>query len=78
MGKIFSPPKMPDLPVVTSTPVEPVVDTSTEDAEKTADELRAANILARRRGRAGTIATSFRGVLSDAAFTPERKTLLGE
>lgn len=76
MGKLISKPKMPALPTYTPPPepvAEPVV-----DPEKTADEQRAENIMNRHRGRIGTVATSFRGVLSDSAFAPTRKTLLGE
>lgn len=76
MGKIFSQPKMPALPTYTP-PAEPAEEPK-EDPEKTADDQRAENILNRHRGRAGTVATSFRGVLSDSAFAPTRKTLLGE
>ena len=77
MGKIFSKPKMPPVPTFEPTPI--VVDeTPKVDPEVEADEQRARNILNRHRGRLGTINTSFRGVLSDSAFTPTRKTLLGE
>lgn len=50
-----------------------------EDAQKkSAEESRAINILASRRGRAGTIKTGFRGILDEKEMIPRRKTLLGE
>lgn len=76
MGKIFSKPKMPALPAYTPTPVEP--EPTPVDPEIAATQQREEDILNRHRGRVGTISTSFRGVLSDSAFTPTRKTLLGE
>ncbi len=76
MGKILSKPKMPDLPVFTPTPV--VEEPPAPDPEIAAAAQREQDVLNRRRGRIGTITTSFRGVLNDSAFTPTRKTLLGE
>lgn len=79
MGKIFKKPKMPTLPPLPAyTPPEPTP-TETTDNEPTPDEQRVANILSRKRGRLGTIATSFNGILqngNDLSLT--RKTLLGE
>lgn len=49
------------------------------DAEKgTQKRSRTADLLRRGRGTGGTILTSFRGVLSNAAQAAPRKTLLGE
>ena len=83
-------PKMPD-PVVIYTPapapvaaplaIDPNAPTTDGDngPEQTADEQRLENIMTRRRGRLGTVATSFKGVLdSDSSLAPQRKTLLGE
>ncbi len=47
-------------------------------AEPTASDVRTSNLLSRNRGIFGTVTTSFRGLLSLAAQTPQRKTLLGE
>lgn len=76
MGKILKTPKMPKLP----TPSEPeIVETEAAETEISADEQRVKNILARNRGRARTIATSFSGVLNNGnSLNPTRKTLLGE
>ena len=63
----------------TSTP-ESVADPapSQKELDQKTSEARAKNILKRRRGRFGTIGTSFRGVLSRNDLSPRRKTLLGE
>ncbi len=47
-------------------------------AEPTPEEARTDNLLRRSRGRFGTVQTSFRGLLSPAATSGQRKTLLGE
>lgn len=43
-----------------------------------AADADAGDAVRRRRGLAGTIATSDRGLADDARITPTRKTLLGE
>lgn len=86
MGKIISPPKMPEAPPPAPVPEPapapaPVVETPVEkDPEISADEQRVQSILNRRRGLLGNITTSFRGVLNNSSdiTTPARKTLLGE
>jgi len=90
MGKIFSAPQPPAAPTIVYTaapaadPAPATTDTASTETdttapEVTADDKRLQDILTRRRGRLGTIATSFSGVLSsDASLTPARKTLLGE
>lgn len=70
-------------PIVIQDPapiVEPVIDAapSQKELDQKSSEARAKKILKRRRGRAGTITTSFRGVLSPNDLSPRRKTLLGE
>jgi hypothetical protein len=83
-------PAIVDTPVTTA----PIDSTSTDsgdppagsggDSEDDAPEItpaqqRVQDILTRDRGRVGTVATSFNGVLSDAVSNlPARKTLLGE
>lgn len=88
-------PSSPPMPVVTALPApeikydDPVDSNDPPDGagggnsdnapEVTPDEQRVQNILTRKRGRLGTIATSFNGILnSETANTPIRKTLLGE
>jgi hypothetical protein len=85
MAKIFSPPKMPaPAPIIIDKTESPAAQTETRDdseaiPEISADEQRVQNILTRKRGRLGTIGTSFRGVLNDGnTLSPARKTLLGE
>lgn len=80
MAKIFSLPKMPSTPAPAVQKLPDTVNvadiTPTEPSE---DEIRVENILNRKRGRLGTIATSFNGVLNDTiSNAPARKTLLGE
>lgn len=70
-------------PIVVQEVAPPVVDetptaSSQEDLDKESSKARAESILKRRRGRLGTISTSFRGVLSTNDLSPKRKTLLGE
>ncbi len=81
MGGLFQAPK----PVVTATQTNTAVQAASEKAaaaEATADEAAAQarqRALDRaRRGLAGTIATSARGVLAPAPGTAVRKNLLGE
>lgn len=57
MGGFFSPPSAPTLP-----PPPPPIDTAAEERERRVEAIER-----RRRGRAGTIATSERGVLEDDA-----------
>lgn len=49
-----------------------------EEQQREAGQEREQSLLKRSRGRAGTVLTSFRGLLSDSANTARRKTLLGE
>ena len=79
MGGLFSVPK----PVVAATPVLPqqaAADASAGAANAATTEARQDGAERRRRGLAGTIATSERGVLSPLPALPAaaRKTLLGE
>ncbi len=68
MGNLFSPPKTPKPAAATSS-----VDLEEEERQRRLDALARA-----RRGRAGTIATSPRGLLVAANWAGERKSLLGE
>lgn len=68
MAALFSAPKPPPLP-----PPPPLPDLDEEDRGR-----RLAAIERRRRGRAGTIATSERGLLALSPTAPRRKSLLGE
>jgi hypothetical protein len=74
---IFSPPPPPPPPpppVYIPPPAAPVADTAEEESRK----ARLAAVARNRAGMAGTVATSARGVLTPAAGTSARKTLLGE
>jgi len=68
MAALFSAPKPPPLP-----PPPPLPDPDADERQR-----RLAAIERRRRGRAGTIATSERGLLALAIDAPRRKSLLGE
>jgi hypothetical protein len=70
MGGLINPPSPPSSkPAPTPRP---------QDAEQ-ADRQRRLDALARQRaGRAGTIATSPRGLLIPSDWAPTRKSLLGE
>jgi hypothetical protein len=82
MGGIFRAPK----PTVIDSPApqaqaETVAQTAAQTSAAVDDAGRAARIAAverARRGIAGTVATSARGVLDPLPLTPQRKTLLGE
>jgi hypothetical protein len=82
MGGIFRAPK----PTVIEAPApqvqaETVAQTAAQTAAAVEDAGRAARAAAverARRGIAGTIATSPRGVLDPLPFAAQRKTLLGE
>lgn len=56
-------------------PAQPTVPVASDEEIKA--QARQANLLDRRRGRLGTVLTSFRGLLNDAT-SGQRKTLLGE
>lgn len=92
MGSLASRPKVPDVQPVspvqyvyvpaatTAAPVVPTTPIDTPDTPTDEDvqaSTRAANLLERRRGRLGTVLTSFRGLLNDT-MSGARKTLLGE
>lgn len=70
MGALFSPPKAPPPPPM------PVIETPDPEAERRKARLEA--LARRRRGRAGTIATSTRGILKPAQRDRAPKRLLGE
>ncbi len=69
MGGFFSVPKPPPPPP----PPPPAPDTDAEDRK-----LRLEALDRRRRGRAGTINTSDRGLLATSNTGGHRKSLLGE
>lgn len=68
---VFAPPSAP-APV--PLPPAPPVESDVEIERKRRIEMLAR----RRRGRAETVATSLKGLLSPAADAPQRKSLLGE
>lgn len=85
MGSLASRPKTPAVqpvqyvyvPTASSyTPTTPTTPTTPADDDVQAN-ARNQNLLERRRGRLGTVLTSFRGLLNDGA-SGARKTLLGE
>jgi hypothetical protein len=80
MGGLLRAPKVPTAPAPAPAPTAaavpapaPVVAVA-EPAQPAVDPGAAA----RRRGLAGTIATSDRGLVDDSRIIPSRKTLLGE
>ena len=90
MGSLFSAPKQPAIlppPLRRTEPPRAVppqsssnaTEENSQPAQRSA-EARVENILNRRRGRSGTIQTSFRGVLGSRTDDgrPKRKSLLGE
>lgn len=84
MGSLFTKRDLPPagstyVPVVAApTPTAPTVpDTSVVETPVT-DSEKASAIIARKRSLPETILTSFRGVLSQNDFVPQRKSLLGE
>ncbi len=85
MGSLASRPKTPAVqpvqyvyvPTASSyTPTTPAPSTAPTDDDVQAG-ARNQNLLERRRGRLGTVLTSFRGLLNDGV-SGARKTLLGE
>lgn len=80
MGSLTSKTKAPSQPQVVYVPAS--VTAVETPAQPSADETEAAartqSLLSRSRGRLGTIATSFRGFLSEKNTSVKRKTLLGE
>jgi hypothetical protein len=71
MGGLFTAPKPPEpAPIVTPAPKE--------DPEEAARAARLEALERRRRGLAGTVATSYRGVLAENLPATDRKSLLGE
>ena len=91
MGSLASRPKVPDVQPVqyvyvpTSTYTAPAatsdsssgITTPAPTEEEVKATARTNNLLDRRRGRLGTVLTSFRGLLNDTV-SGARKTLLGE
>lgn len=85
MGAMFSKPSMPEYnysygsyvpPVTTTTPPANTGTTpSTDNTDVDADRVAA---IARRRTFPDTIQTSYRGVLQQGPWAPQRKSLLGE
>lgn len=63
--------RTPKVQIASAAPVAQAASADSTDADTT-DAAR------RRRGLAGTIATSDRGLADDARTAPTRKTLLGE
>lgn len=90
MGSLSSRPKAPAVTPVqyvyaapasvsapVSVPVSVITSPDISGDEEVKAQARANNLLERRRGRLGTVLTSFRGLLGDT-LTGARKTLLGE
>lgn len=79
MGTLYQKPKMPSvysMPVVTAAPIVTPVE-AVKDEPSTTEQERAASAV-RKRSLPQTILTSFRGVLSQGEWMPQRKSLLGE
>ncbi len=78
MGSLSSTPKIPARQAVYSPAPRTAIATPTSaPVKEDISEAKEKTLLARKRGRLGTIATSLRGLLSETKST-ERKTLLGE
>lgn len=75
MGGLLRAPAPPPAPPAAQPAPSPA---SRAVAEDEARARRLAAIEARRRGLAGTVATSWRGVLADVLPPASRKSLLGE
>lgn len=75
MGGLFRAPAPPAAPPAPQPAAQSASQPSPEDEERA---RRIAALEARRRGMAGTVATSWRGVLADALPPTNRKSLLGE
>ncbi len=82
MGGLIRTPKIRTpgpAPTVTTVPsAQQAADTAAAAAHAAGIDARQAALLRSRRGRAGTIATSSRGVLGAPVLTTTRKSLLGE
>jgi hypothetical protein len=80
MGGLLRAPKVPAAPppVATPTPTPAPAPATAPAAAPVADTAADADASRRRRGLAGTIATSSRGITDDGRLVPARKTLLGE
>lgn len=72
MGGFFALPKPPRAASPITAPV------ARPNLMKLERDQRLDALERRRRGRAGTITTSSRGLLTLASWTPQQKTLLGE
>ncbi len=57
---------------------KPAKETSETDISEQQSKARAESLLKRDRSRFGTVLTGFKGMLSSAVQSPQRKTLLGE
>jgi len=68
MGSLMSSPSAPPMPAP-----EPLPDYGAEDKQARLDAMDR-----RRRGRAGTVTTSDRGLVRQNANATQKKTLLGE
>lgn len=73
MASLFGSPRPPAPRAQSPAPLPSVAQTADTATEKTKDRLNQ-----KRRGRSGTIATSFRGVLLPQETLSRRKRLLGE
>lgn len=87
MGSLISRPKSPAVqtvyvpqsaPVVTEAAVEATATEAAPDPAQEAAAARKKSLLARERGRFGTVQTGFRGLLALTQNNQQRKTLLGE
>lgn len=84
MGSLASRPSVPSVPsspqpqIAYVPPAPPPSAPTAEPAASSPEKARQASLLARDRGRFGTIQTGFRGLLESAFGKGQRKTLLGE
>lgn len=72
-----TPPPAPPVPAAPAAPTPVAVPTST-GAAPDPDAEAERSLLRRSAGRAGTVLTSWRGVLTPGAYAPVRRRLLGE
>ena len=87
MGSLYSKPKIPATvtytapaapPATAPAAAAPAAPAPATAADQPAAESERAAVLVRRRSLPETVLTSFRGVLSQGAWVPARKSLLGE
>jgi hypothetical protein len=79
MGSLYSKPKVPAISYTPVTATAPAAaDTPATSTDGSATDAAKAEAAVRKRSLPETILTSFRGVLTQGDWVPQRKSLLGE